>query len=89
MGNAHANENRVNCPIMTTDPMNADLRLVAAAYRHEMLAGNGDQETYRAALVAYLAQHPEKPSDAAGREVARLIFEASSAEDGWIYGKNA
>ena len=72
---------------MTTDPMTDDLRIVAAAYRQEMLAGNGDMEAYRAALEAYLARHPEKPSDTAGREVARLIFEASSAEDGWLYGR--
>ena len=79
-------DNRV-FSIMTTEPMNDDLRLVAAAYRQEMLAGHGDQEAYRAALEANLAQHPEKPSDAAGREVARLIFEASNADDGWLYGR--
>ena len=67
---------------MATAPVNDDMRIVAAAYREEMLAGHGDQEAYRAALEAYLAQHPEKPSDTAGREVARLIFEASNAEDG-------
>ena len=37
---------------MATDPTNDDLRIVATAYRDEMLAGNGDQEAYRAAPPA-------------------------------------
>ena len=78
----HVDDNRVFCPIMTTDPMTDDKRLVATAYRQEMLAGHGDQEAYDAAIEAYLARYPEKPSDIAALEVARLIFEASSAEDG-------
>ena len=72
---------------MATDPTNDDLRIIAAAYREEMLAGNGDQEAYRAALEAFLVQHPEKSSVAAGREVARLIFQASERGAGWFYGR--
>ena len=85
---AHAIENRVLCPIMTSDLDNEALLIVATAYRQEMMAGHGDQEAYAAALDAYLLRYPEKPSDTAGREVSRLIFEASSAEDGWIYGRD-
>ncbi len=73
---------------MAPDPNNEDLLIVATAYRQEMMAGHGDMEAYRAALEAYLLRYPEKPSDTAGREVSRLIFEASSAEDGWIYGRD-
>ena len=72
---------------MSTDPTNDDLRIVSTAYRHEMSAGNGDMEAYRAALEAYLARHPEKSSDAAGREVARLITEASTMDDDWLCGR--
>jgi hypothetical protein len=72
---------------MTTNPMTNDMRIVATAYRQEMLAGGGDLEGYRAALDVYLDQHPEKPRDIAGKEVRRLIYEASAREDGWIYGK--
>ena len=67
--------------------MTDDMRIVATAYREEMLAGNGDQEAYAAALTAYMARYPEKPSDIAGKEVSRLIFEASERGDGWIYGR--
>lgn len=72
---------------MTTDPINDDQRLVATAYRQEMLAGHGDLEAYRAAFEAYTKRYPEKPTDAASLEVSRLIFEASSGEDEWIYGR--
>ena len=73
---------------MGTDPMSEDMRIVARAYREEMLAGNGDMEAYSAALEAYLARHPDKPADAAGRHVAELIFEASAWGDSWIYGRD-
>ena len=73
---------------MTTDPMNDDLRLVAAAYRQEMLAGHGDLAAYCAAFEAYMAKYPEKSSDNAAGIVSRLIFEASNADDGWIFGRN-
>ena len=72
---------------MTSDPTNEALLIVATAYRQEMMAGHGDQEAFAAALEAYLLRYPEKPSDTAGKEVSRLIFEASTAEDGWIYGR--
>ena len=72
---------------MATDPMNDDLRIVAAAYCQEMLAGNGDMEAYRAALETYLVQHPEKSSDTAGQEVMRLILQASERGDGWLDGR--
>ena len=39
-------------------------------------------EAYHAALEAYLIRYPEKSSDTAGEEVARLIFEASAREPG-------
>ena len=72
---------------MSTNPINDDLLIVAAAYRQEMSAGHGDLEAYRAAFEAYTKRYPEKPTDTAAREVTRLIFEASSAEDGWVYGR--
>ena len=73
---------------MTTDQIGDDLRVVATAYRQEMMAGHGDMEAYRAALEAYLARHPEKSSDAAGQEVARLIFAAAERGDGWPHGRD-
>ena len=81
-------ENSVFCPIMTTDPMTDDMRIVATAYREEMLAGHGDLEAYCAAFEAYSKRYPEKPTDTAAREVSRLIFEASTADDCWIFGRN-
>jgi hypothetical protein len=72
---------------MTLDPTTDDRLLVATAYRDQMLAGRGPLEAYRAALEAYLRRYPEKPSDIAGKEVTRLILEASAVEDSWIYGR--
>ena len=72
---------------MTIYPTIDDMRIVAAAYRQEMVAGHGDVEAYRAALEAYLAKHPEKSSDTAGQEVGRLIFQAAERGDGWLYGR--
>ena len=64
-----------------------DLRAVAAAYRAVRVSGHGDQEAYRAALEVFMAKHPEKPSDKAGREVGELIIAASTRDGDWLYGR--
>ncbi len=66
---------------------NEDLRVVAAAYRAMRVAGHDDQEAYRAALEVYMARHPEKTSDKAGREVTELILEAATREGDWLNGR--
>jgi hypothetical protein len=65
-----------------------DLRLVAAAYRRERVAGHGDREAYHAALAAYLEQNPHVPADKAGETVSRLIFEASEKAPDWLHGRD-
>jgi hypothetical protein len=72
---------------MTTDPMTEDMRLVAAAYREQMLAGRGEIAAWHTALEAYMARYPEKPADKAGSEVTGLILEASSKGADWICGR--
>ncbi len=62
------------------------LRAVALAYRLERKRGHGDFEAYQAAMQAYRQLHPEDADDAAGYEVARLIFEASERAGPWLYG---
>jgi hypothetical protein len=66
---------------------NDDLQVVAAAYRALRVAGQGDQEAYAAALEVYMARHPERPADKAGREVTELIIQAATTEGDWLYGR--
>ena len=57
-------------------PDNDDINLVATAFHRARAAGAGPEQAFQAALVAYLMQHPEVPSDKAGEIVVELLERA-------------
>lgn len=64
-----------------------EVQVVAAAYRAARVAGQSDEEVFRVALEAYLARHPENPSDKAANEVSELVMEAAVREGDWLSGR--